>query len=219
MTVRVSAVRPLLRLAAVLALAGGLAACSVDLPGQGPAPELYMLTPKSTFSKDLPTAEYQLTVETPITAASLDTNRIAVMKTPTNLDYYANATWIDRAPQMIQTLVIESFENTGRIVAVGRESVGLRADYTLKLEIREFQAQVFNADSPVVNVRINAKLVKMPERTIVGNSTFEKILPVPAGANLEEVIEVWDEALGKCLKRIVEWTLRTADRSERRAAS
>ena len=37
----------------------------------------------------------------------------------------------------LQTLIIESFENSGRIVAVGRESVGLRADFTLKTELRE----------------------------------------------------------------------------------
>ena len=49
------------------------------------------------------------------------------------------AAWTDRVPAMIQTLLVASFENTGKIVAVGRESVGLRADFLLKTEIRKLR--------------------------------------------------------------------------------
>ena len=48
---------------------------------------------------------------------------------------------------MIQTLLIESFENTGKIIAVGRQSLGLRSDFNLKLEVREFQAEYFPKDA------------------------------------------------------------------------
>ena len=60
------------------------------------------------------------------------------------IEYYARAQWSDRAPQMVQTLMIESFENSQRIIAVGRDVVGLRADFILKSELREFQAEYFN---------------------------------------------------------------------------
>jgi len=198
-----------LALAAIAVAAG----CSVNLPTGGPAPELFVLTPKSTFAENLPRADYQLVVELPVAAASLDTTRVAVMKTRTNLDYFANANWIDRAPQMIQTLIIESFENSDKIVAVGRESVGLRSDFNLRIGLREFQAEIYDASNPVVRVRINAKLVQMPQRTIVGNATFERALPIPVGASTSAIVEVWDEALGKCLKGLVEWTLKTADQA------
>ena len=69
--------------------------------------------------------------------SGLNTNRIALAHSQITLDYYAGATWTDSAPQLVQTLLIESFENTGRIVAVGRKSVGLKPDYVLKLELRE----------------------------------------------------------------------------------
>ena len=113
------------------------AGCSVvDLPGE--PPELYNLTPKTTFSKTLPTVDTQLIIEEPIAAGGLDTNRIALRPHATRLQFLADSRWTERAPKMMQTLLVESFENTGKIVAVGRQSIGLRSDYILKTELREF---------------------------------------------------------------------------------
>ena len=112
------------------------AACEVVVPGKGPPPILYRLTPKSTFREDLPTVSWQLVLELPLANAGLATTRIALYRDPTNLEYYARASWIDRAPNMVLTLMIESFENSGKIVAVGRESIGLRSDFVLKTELR-----------------------------------------------------------------------------------
>ena len=48
-------------LAAALSLVLLLAACSVKLPGSGAPPDLYTLTPKSTYSSDLPTVDTEIT--------------------------------------------------------------------------------------------------------------------------------------------------------------
>ena len=87
----------------------------------------------------------------------------------------------DRAPRLVQTLIIESLENSGKIVAVGRESVGLRADYILKTELRDFEADATKGGTPVIGVRINAKLVRMPDRTIVASENFEARIPAEGG--------------------------------------
>ena len=110
---------------------------------------------------------------------------------------------------MVQTLLLESFGNSHRIVAVGRQSVSLRADYSLLLELREFQAE-YGADGvPSARVRINVKLVKMPQRNIIASIAVQKVVKA-RGAGMVSVVEAFDAALGKALKRIVEWTLRTA---------
>ena len=140
--------------------------------------------------------------------AGLSTTRVALQKTPTQLEYYARSSWTDRAPLMVQTLMIESFENSNRIVAVGRDSVGLRADFILKSELRELQAEYFRDVLPSVRVAINAKLVKMPRRTIIGSESFETIAPAKADT-MSDIISAYDEALGGVLKDLVEWTLTT----------
>ena len=136
--------RALIASALMLPLALTLAGCELAVPGQGPPPALYRLTPKSTFSEGLPVVDWQLILEAPVADAGLSTTRVALQMSPTQLEYYALASWTDRAPLMVQTLMVESFENSRHIVAVGRESVGLRADYILKSELREFQAEYFH---------------------------------------------------------------------------
>ncbi len=111
------------------------------------------------------------------------------------------------APSPVQTLILESFENTDRIVAVGREALGLRANFVLKVELREFQAEYKAAEAPAVRVLINAKLVQMPRRAIVGSERFEHVATEEAD-RLELIVEAFDNALGKVLRDLVEWTLR-----------
>ena len=190
-----------------VALAPG---CGLTVPGQGPPPELFRLTPKSSFRGDLPEAKWQLILEPPVANAGLNTTRIALQRSPTQLEYYARSGWADRAPTMVQTLMIESFENSRKIVSIGRESVGLRADFILKTELREFQAVYFNGDGPEAWVSVNAKLVQMPRRSIVASESFQYTVTAEAD-QLSAIIAAFDEALGKVLRKIVEWTLIEGD--------
>ncbi len=155
----------------------------------------------------MPSVDWQLLVETPYASASLNTVRIGLMPAPTRFDYYALANWTDRAPLMVQGLVVESFENSGRIVAVGRESVGLKPDFVLKMELREFQAEAFR--DPALHeprIGLSVRLVEMPDRLIVASTTIDRM----GQANpevLSDIIDAWDEALGSALKELVNWTL------------
>lgn len=191
---------------ASLAVASVLPACGLLPEVQEPV-NLYTLTPKTTFTDTVPKVDWQLVVEEPIAAAGLVTPRIALQHTAYTLEYYANSAWTDNAPAMVQTLLIESFEASDSIVAVGREAIGLRPDYILKTDLREFEA-IYDGDNPIpeVWIRINAKLVQMPDRKIVASRTVGRRLPA-ASAKLEDIIAAFDEALGKVLRDIVIFVL------------
>ena len=170
---------------------------------------LYTLTPKNTFPPDLPSVNWQLVVELPTAAAGIDSSRIALSHDPFTLEYYAKAAWTDNAPGMVQTLLIESFERTGKIVAVGPELAGLRPDFILKTDLRAFQANYRGGDPvPTVVVRVSAKLVAMPQRRIVRAIDSDKSVKA-AGSKFEDVLNAFDDALGHVLKDIVVYTLTT----------
>lgn len=197
------------RRGALLAMAscGTLAACGGLLP-QAPPSNLYTLSPKSTYPADLPKVKWQLVVEEPFAAGGLDTHRIAIMTSPYEVKYFPEARWAERAPRMVQTLLIESFENSGSIVAVGRQSVGLRSDYNLKIEMREFQAELKPGSAvPDAHVVMNVKLVGQPRQEIVASSGFERRAPAKSSAMID-VVQAFDEALGRVLRDVVVWTLR-----------
>lgn len=195
------------RVLMLLCALGITAGCSVlKIPGQ--APDLYNLTPKSTFNDNLPEISKQLIIEEPIAAGGLDNNRIAQRPHSTKLQFFANARWTERAPKMLQTLLIESFENTNKIIAVGRQSIGLRSDFTLKTELREFQAE-HDTESKTftVRVRINAKLVQQPNRVIVGSQSFEHTVEIKDDTGMNNIVIAFDQAANKVIKKLVEWTL------------
>ena len=199
--------RALLRLAA-LALVPAAAGCSSLIPGTGTPPQIYVLMRKTTFPPDLPSISRQLLVDTPVAPAEIDTTRVALTRSPTTIDYFANAAWSDRAPAMVQSLLIESFEQTGKIVSVARDSAVLRADYILMPELRRFEARYENGDAPpIVLVRLLVRLIKMPERTIIGDEIAEGREPA-ARNSMDAIIEAYNEALGSVMKRLVTWTLR-----------
>jgi cholesterol transport system auxiliary component len=200
--------RALLRLAA-LALLPGATSCTSLIPGTGAPPQLYVLTRKSTFPPDLPKVSRQLLVDTPIAPAEIDTARVALSRSPTTIDYFANAAWSDRAPAMVQSLLIESFEQTGKILSVARDSAVLRADYILMPELRRFEARYEKGEAPpTVLVRLLVRLIKMPERLIIGEDIAEGRETAAANA-MDAIVEAYDEALGSVMKRLVGWTLRT----------
>jgi cholesterol transport system auxiliary component len=67
-----------------------------------------------------------------------------------------------------------------------------------------------------VRVRLNAKLVKMPQREIVAHQTFER--RVRAQENrMDAIIDAFDDALGKTLKSVVVWTLETGEKEKANA--
>ena len=191
--------------AAILTLSG-----CVDLPGMGTPARLYMLSPKSSFAGDLPDVKWQLVVELPVAPSGLATSNIALTRDPIQLQYYADAKWAERAPQMVQTLIVESFENSEKIIAVGRQAIGLRSDFNLKSDLREFQVEYGQgSETPIAHVRINAKLIKQPRRQIIASQAFGAKAEAASGS-MGDIVRAFDEALGKVLRRIVEWSLTTA---------
>ncbi len=119
----------------------GLSGCARWLVAPPPA-HLYRLTLKSTFPPNLPHVTAQLLVDMPIAPAGLDTTRIALIRSPVSLDYFADSEWTDRVPPMVQSALVLSFAKSGAIVAIDRELIGLRADFVLKPEIPTFRGRI-----------------------------------------------------------------------------
>ncbi len=195
-----------LGLAAIVALA--VTGCG-DLLNTGPPPTFYTLSPKSTFAPDLPEVTWQLVVEQPLSSGTLATQRIALNQNPVQIEYFAGARWTEQAPRLVQTLLVESFENSNKIVAVGRMAIGLRSDFNLKSELREFQAEYGKeGEPPTIRVRVNTKLIQQAKRQIIASRTFESLIQAE-DTSMRAIVGAFDRALGKVIKKIVGWTLTT----------
>ncbi len=198
-----------LSLACVLTATMGLGGCvSFSTP-----PQLFDLSPKNTFDTEAPRANWQLVVEEPTTPNAINTDRLAIRPTPLQIEYFPDVKWTDRAPALVQTLLVESFENSGKIVGVGRRSIGLTGDYVLTSELREFEAQADAAGNITVAVRMVLKLVRQSSGSIIASTTHAESAAAASNAPAD-VVQAFDLALGKVLKRTVTWVLTegTSDR-------
>ena len=125
------------------------------------------------------------------------------------MQYFPQARWVDRAPLLVQTMLVESFENTGKVDADGRQAIGLSADFTLLTDLREFQATSSDdaKDAFSVIVQLNMKIVQEPLGLIVASRSFVREVPATSG-DMIAVVAAFDEALGKTMGQTVDWAVR-----------
>lgn len=188
-------------LAAPLLLAAG---CSTSLlsPAGDPA-KLFRLSAAPTVSVSAPAVSWQLMIDEPDATQELNTARIAVDPVPTRVDYYAGVAWTDRAPVMLQNLMLESFDRSGKISAVQRQAGNIHADFLLISDLRRFEADA--TGTPTVRVEIAARLVRTRDRSIVATRSFRA--EAPAGDDFNTTINGFDQAVQSVLPQLVEWTL------------
>jgi cholesterol transport system auxiliary component len=198
--------RAILAGSATLAIAG----CA-DLIGPPPAPQIYALDPEFTSLADAPNVSWQLVVAQPTAPQVLDTQRIALERAPNIMDYYANAQWPDSLTALLQSLLIEAFEKSGKVSAVGRESAGLRADYVLSTEIRNFEAFYQIPDSvPKIRVILVAKILGAVSHNFVGAKQVQREAQATAN-DLVSITAAFRDAARMAVEDIVGWTLRASN--------
>jgi cholesterol transport system auxiliary component len=194
----------ILLLLSVIALSG----CASLLGGGGPAPDLYTLSPATRFHDELPRVPWHLMIEEPSAVGGLEANRIAVQRTPNEVKYFADVRWVERAPRMVQGLLVESFERADAVASVDRYTVGPRVDYVLKSELRDFQAELFeNVGTPTVHVRLTVRLVRGSRQDTVWSRDFRARVPAKT-RSAPEVVAAFDQALSLVMSEIVTATVK-----------
>jgi cholesterol transport system auxiliary component len=154
-----------------------------------------------------PQVGWQLTVVQPTASDILDSRRMAVIPSPGRIEVYKGVSWEDTVPNIVQDTVVQAFEDSGKILAVGHQTSGLRTDYLLLLELRDDQAVYRTASAPPeVVLVVNAKLIDYTTSRAVASRTFRETVPA-SGTAVPAVAQAFDSALGAFVHELVGWTL------------
>lgn len=191
----------------VLVAAATLSACSVkDVIGPPEAPQIYVLRPNLGDLRG-PGVSAALAIDRPDAANNLDTDRIAISRSSNTQDYYANAAWSDKLPNILQDALVQTFEKSGRIEQVASEAAGVRTDYILETDIRTFEARYAQPDGvPTAVVTIAARLISHDGHVIVAHTVVEKREPATMNS-VDAAVDAFDRAAGEAVTQIVSWTL------------
>lgn len=188
----------------VLLAACALAGCSGILPKPAPPPALYRLTAASDFPSAASVSPLQLQIETPAAEAALDTTRIALSRSPTTLDYFADAAWTDRLPVVLAARLVDSFENAHRLVVLAGAAEA-HSDAVLTVALRHFEAEYGAAGPPRWRIELTASLVSVADGKVIATRTFAGAADA-AQNDMPAIVVAADQAWRGVASDIVTWS-------------
>lgn len=181
-------------LAPALVLAALAGACS-----SGPAPATFDLS--APTSRIRGAAGVQILVNEPAALQALSTQQILVKDASGSVSFIGGGQWADNLPRLIQTRLINTFENSSQLRGVSRPSSGAVADIQLISELRRFE--IATPDNQAV-AEISVKIVSDQNGRIVNGRIFRASVPTIA-VDAPNAARALDEALSVVMLDIVRW--------------
>lgn len=178
----------------------------VSLP-EREAVQLYTPTLSSLEPTDAPSVPWQLVIDRPLSDPALDSPRIAVRPRANELQSYAGARWTAAAPDIVETALLQRFQDSGRIVAVGRARDALRADYVLQLDLRAFEsAYAGEGGAPQAHIALYATVLDAGSRNVIAGRLFVRDSAASDEA-VPAIVDAFGVALSALSTELMEWTL------------
>lgn len=205
--------RPLLPIALIAALGG----CSLLGSNERSAVTIYSPVVRIQADPGWPTVEWQLVLVKPSAARVVDSPRINVRPTPSELEVYKGVSWAQPATDMLDDALVRGFEDSGRINGVARVTTGIRADYKLAMDVRRFEADYRGQATPTALIEVNAKLIHVIDQRVVADRTFRQENPVDS-TDVAQVTAALEQGLQTLTTNVVGWTLVTGEQDHARSA-
>jgi cholesterol transport system auxiliary component len=167
----------------------------------GEPPSTFDLSAAREGLRGSPGTGGQLMVEEPSTLQVYDSERIVAKSRSQGLTYLPGAQWADRLPRLVQTRMIQTFENSNRFSNIGRPGDDITPDLKLVSEIRAFEADETTRSG---NVQLSVKVVDGPSGRIRRGQLFTANAAISTidGPGTTAAL---DQALGTVLVDIVSW--------------
>jgi cholesterol transport system auxiliary component len=162
----------IVRRSSLLAVAAMLCtACTGSLfESDIPAATRYVLAavPPAANPSSSAASQVDLAISRPDVAPGLDTEGVAVLR-GRQLDYYRAAKWGGSVTEVVQALLINSFQDQQLFRSVVAEQTRVSGDYIFDVEVRDFQAEYGAGDAPpVAHVTIIGRLIRLVDREMIG---------------------------------------------------
>ena len=162
----------------------------------------YALTALPASAEGAKPLEKQLAVSDPSALLTYDSDRVLAQVDGNELAPLGNARWADSLTKLVQSRIVQSFENTGSLSEVSRPIEGGAPDYQLSTEIRKFQ--IVSAPERTAEVQISAKIISA-DGHIAAARIFDASAPVKTEEEADAA-KALDEAFGKILSSLIPWT-------------
>jgi cholesterol transport system auxiliary component len=169
------------------------------LASGGKPPITYDLVAPRSFAGAAKPTPWQLLVYEPTATSALDTSRLMVRPKADQVSYYKGIAWSDRLPRLVQTRMIETFQNSGAVKAVSPSS----GQYALATELRAFQIDVTSGRA-AAEIDIFAKLINTSNGRVVATKGFSSRVAAKTDAP-GDAIAALNQAFTEVLQDTTTW--------------
>ena len=149
----------------------------------------------------------QILIPPPTALQALDSNQIVIRVSSSEIQYLGKSQWSDKLSRMVQSKLVEAFENTGKLGGVGVPGQGLAIDYQIVTDIRSFEINASGGHKTAI-VEISEKILNDRTGTVKAQNVFRKVVPVSGGSN-PDFVRALDAAFAGVTGELVDWTLRS----------
>lgn len=184
-------------------LIGGLAGLLVSCGTTAPLDTYNLSAPNSAVTAKS-RKSVQILVATPTALKALDSQNIVINPASGSIAYLSGAQWGDRLPNMIQSRLVQAYENTGLLGGVGRPGDGLAINYQILTDIREFGIRASTSPQTAV-VEIGVRVMDDKNGHIRSTKVFRNIVQVRGSGN-NAYLAALNQAFEKTAFEIVSWS-------------
>jgi cholesterol transport system auxiliary component len=183
-----------------------LAGCLGGLKNETPQPTSYRISAPALAQGAPLAADLLVTVDA--TAPGLEGTGIAGRFPGSRIDYFAGARWPVRTASLVESTLIESLQNSGRLRSVQGNFGQFRSTHTIAIEVRRFESDYTGGEPPVAQVGLAVTVGRQSDRRVL--TAFTVAAEEKASANrVSAVVEALDAAFARAATDLAARSLET----------
>jgi len=141
-------------------------------------------------------------VQRPEASPGLGSERIALLRSDQRFDFYAASRWAAPAPDIIESVMIDTLRATGSFAAVFDDSAPFAPRYSLRCTLRRFEADYTKGDrAPTVFVVLDCTLGRHRDRELLASFTAQGSAPA-AEDRLNAVVAAFEVATATAMAEL-----------------
>lgn len=165
-----------------------------------PPPTIYTLRPAKEITQSCK-INSSLRISSPISEQAIDSKRIAILQDGGKFDYYTGAKWAASPSEMMQSILVDAFEQSGALKSVSSDEESISADYILLTDIRDYEVK--NSAAPEVKIKLVTKLISAKDRKVIADIPIEKSI-TPDANKMEAIVAAFNRGSTDAASDIVQ---------------
>jgi ABC-type uncharacterized transport system auxiliary subunit len=186
----------------LLLLVFTLVGCSSLLTSKQDIHRFYVINPISNVMGNRHAAPIRLNVQKPNVVDWLDTEKIILMRTPNQIDFFAGSRWVSKSSTMIGPAITQSLIANNVATDIVYAGVQRKADYNLVTNVVAFNADYSStAQAPVIHIKMEFRLINTTG-VVKRQFTIENYVPA-AQNSLTAIVDAFQVNMQGCLEQMV----------------